>query len=88
MRASTESEISTLKSSTRPPSTSSSTPVILRLTSVVKRSRGTNTRQEKKRPKGSRRISRRTRWRSCSCKMPIAISNSSSSLIWNNSSRG
>ncbi len=56
--------------------------------SVLKRSRGTNTRQERKRPKTSRRTNRRTRWRSPRWRIAIAISNSSSTEVWNSSSRG
>ena len=41
--------------------------------SVLKRSRGTNTSSEKKRPNGSRRANRRSRWRSPRWRIPIAI---------------
>ena len=47
-------------------------PSMRRRFSVLKRSRGTNTRQERKRPKVSRRTNSRTRWRSPRCRMPMA----------------
>jgi hypothetical protein len=55
---------------------------------VEKLSRGTNTRQATKRSNGSCQRNRRSRCRSPSARMPIAVSYSASSGIWNRSSRG
>ena len=46
------------------------------------------TRQDRKRLNASRRTNRRTRRRSPRCRIPSAVAKSSSSEIWNSSSRG
>ena len=88
MRASGLSVSVGVNSSDSPSSTAASTSPIFTRSSVLKRSRATNTCTEVKRANGSRRRNTRVRWRSCRRRMPIAWPVSVAASIWNSSSRG